>query len=649
MSEQSDAAAASQQGFAAALSRVLAALVRHAERRGNSSTAAPAPVASAAEPAAAEPDPLARLRRGFGLSPFECDVLLLCAGVELDGRFAEACAAAHGDARRELPTFALALAALPQAHYSALLPSAPLRRLGLIELRGLEHSETLLACPLRIAERVLHHLVGLTYLDESLALLSEVSAPPLPLPPRYRVLSEQAVAPAAGTEQSASVCLLYGPDRWGQQAVAGAAAAALGRRLFAVSAAALPRPVDEQAGFVRAWAREAVLGHAALFIDCHDVARPELTALRGLLERLAAPLFLGCREPSAPCDRPIRALAVERLAPAEQLQLWQVALGEPEGTSELGALAAHFQLDIRTLGELAVAQRSVGTATLTRGAALWEACRAASRTELCDLGQRRIPAASWGDLVLPEEQQATLREIAAQVRARDRVLQDWGFGSASRGQGITALFVGQSGTGKTLAAEVLANELSLDLYHIDLSQVVSKYIGETEKNLRRVFDTAEASGAILLFDEADALFGKRSEVKDSHDRYANIEVSYLLQRMESYRGLAILTTNHKGSLDAAFLRRLGFVVNFPFPDSTQRSAIWQRAFPKQTPTLGLDYDKLARLQLGGGNIAGIALRSAYLAAFEGVPVSMRHLLRATRSELAKLERPLSAGDVGDWS
>jgi SpoVK/Ycf46/Vps4 family AAA+-type ATPase len=216
------------------------------------------------------------------------------------------------------------------------------------------------------------------------------------------------------------------------------------------------------------------------------------------------------------------------------------------------------------------------------------------------------------------------------------------------GLGISALFAGPSGTGKTLAAEVIAGVLGLDLYRIDLSQVVSKYIGETEKNLRRVFDAAEEGGAVLLFDEADALFGKRSEVKDSHDRYANIEVSYLLQRMEQYRGLAVLTTNLRDSLDDAFLRRLRFIVSFPFPDAVQRAGIWRRAFPPATPTEGLDPERLATLEVAGGTIRNIALAAAFLAADEDAPVRMGHLLRAARGEYEKLERPLSRAEVGGW-
>ncbi|NET09645.1 MAG: ATP-binding protein, partial [Symploca sp. SIO2B6] len=210
------------------------------------------------------------------------------------------------------------------------------------------------------------------------------------------------------------------------------------------------------------------------------------------------------------------------------------------------------------------------------------------------------------------------------------------------------LFAGASGTGKTLAAEVLANGLNLDLYRIDLSAVVSKYIGETEKNLRRIFDVAETGGAVLLFDEADALFGKRSDVNDSRDRYANMEVAYLLQRIESYRGLAILTTNLQKSIDQAFLRRIRFIVQFPFPDAAQREEIWRRVFPPDTPTKKLSYTKLARLNVSGGNIRNIALNAAFLAAEAGEAVQMVHLLQAAESEYIKLGRPLTDTEVKGW-
>src|SRR5205807_3780897 len=281
--------------------------------------------------------------------------------------------------------------------------------------------------------------------------------------------------------------------------------------------------------------------------------------------------------------------------------------------------------------------------------ALWEACRALARPRLDDLAQRILPAATWSDLVLPELQMRELHEISAHVRRRAKVYDDWGFAAkGERGLGISALFAGASGTGKTMAAEVLANELRLDLYRIDLSAIVSKYIGETEKNLRRVFDAAEEGGAILLFDEADALFGKRSEVKDSHDRYANIEVSYLLQRIEAYRGLAILTSNLKNALDPAFMRRIRFIIHFPFPDSLQRVEIWRRIFPDETPTENLNIEKLAQLNLSGGNIRNLALGAAFCPADSSEPVRMKHLAAAARSEYAKLEKPLSEADLRGW-
>jgi SpoVK/Ycf46/Vps4 family AAA+-type ATPase len=247
-----------------------------------------------------------------------------------------------------------------------------------------------------------------------------------------------------------------------------------------------------------------------------------------------------------------------------------------------------------------------------------------------------IPSATWDDLILPSMQLQALHEIASQVRHCAKVFEEGG-GSAkdSRGPGISALFAGASGTGKTMAAEVLANYLALDLHRVDLSAVVSKYIGETEKNLRRVFEVAEERGSVLLFDEADALFDKRTEVKDSHDRYANVELNYLLRQVEAYRGLAILTSNQKSALDPAFLRQLQFVVEFPFPDAEQRYAIWRRIFPVATPTDALDFAKLSRLNLAGGNIRNVALNAAFLAAEAAEAVGMDHLLRAARSEYAK--------------
>jgi SpoVK/Ycf46/Vps4 family AAA+-type ATPase len=360
-----------------------------------------------------------------------------------------------------------------------------------------------------------------------------------------------------------------------------------------------------------------------------------------------------------PLRRPSVQLEVRRPTPAEQRELWRGYLGEVAGrlNGQVESLVAQFNLNsssIRTVAADALERSALAAAGHHPDSdplpeMLWRSCCAQSRARLESLAQYIEPVATWEDLVLPPVQLQTLRQITAQVRQRQRVYQDWGFSQkSSRGLGISALFAGGSGTGKTMAAEVLANELCLNLYRIDLSQVVSKYIGETEKNLRQVFDAAEDGGAILLFDEADALFGQRSEVKDSHDRYANIEVSYLLQRMESYLGLAILTTNMKASLDSAFLRRLRFTVQFPFPDTSQRAEIWRRVFPQATPTEGLNPEALARLNVAGGNIRNMALTAAFLAADEDRPIAMRHLLSAARSEYAKLEKTLTDAEVRGW-
>jgi SpoVK/Ycf46/Vps4 family AAA+-type ATPase len=265
------------------------------------------------------------------------------------------------------------------------------------------------------------------------------------------------------------------------------------------------------------------------------------------------------------------------------------------------------------------------------------------------MARRIVPSYGWDDIVVTDDVRTQLRELTAQVRQRSRVYETWGFGAQlGRGRGITALFAGPTGTGKTMAAEIIAADLELDLYRIDLAGVVSKYIGETEKNLRRVFDAAERSGAILFFDEADALFGTRTEVRDSHDRYANLEINYLLQRMEDYSGLAILATNRRSALDAAFLRRLRFVIDFPFPAADDRRRIWGRVFPVQADIDALELAFLSNLDLSGGNIRSIAVNAAFLAAADGTPICMTHLVRSAAREYVKLSKPIGVAEFGPY-
>lgn len=607
------------------------------------------------EAATAMPAPpaLETLCAAVGLSPFERDLLLLCAGMELDAAFASLCAAAQGEPARTYPTFSLALAALRDPHWSALTPAAPLRRWRLVEVGT---GNALVVSPLRIDERVLHYLAGASYLDERLhGLVAQLRLSSEP-PPSHRVVVQRIVQLWSSREAwPRPVIQLCGSEQDGKRLIAASACAALGIELCVVGGADIPGAVAEREALARLWEREAILSGSALLLDCEDWSSSDSTGpVRSLLESVQGMFFVTGREPLPTRTRPAIRLDVPKLSATEQEALWCNALGPLSQTADghVERLVTHFSLGVQ--GIHAAASEVLGCLSHPEedelGRALWEACRVQARPRLDDLAQRIEVVASWEDLVLPEAQRQILRDIVVHVNQRSTVYETWGFAArGSRGLAISALFAGASGTGKTMAAEVLANELRLDVYRIDLSSVVSKYIGETEKNLRRVFDAAEAGGAVLLFDEADALFGKRSEVKDSHDRYANIEVSYLLQRMEAYRGLAILTTNMKNALDPAFLRRIRFVVHFPFPDVTQRAEIWRRIFPPSAPTDGLDIARLAQLSLAGGNIRNIALNAAFLAADGEEPVRMTHLLRAAHAEYAKLEKPLTEAEFRGWA
>jgi hypothetical protein len=445
------------------------------------------------------------------------------------------------------------------------------------------------------------------------------------------------------------VICLGGTDPLGSEDIAAAVAARSGFGLHAIGADDVPHGTGEIDRFLTLWQREAALLPSALLVRCNDSAVPGCVA--ALAEQSYPPLVIMAREPLR-LRRPVLNYEVAKPDASEQKRLWRLALGPAEQhiNGALEGVSSQFRFSTRTILTAGSNVNQRIAAGEPAEDALWTTCRDTCRQRIDDLAQRIPPTASWNDLVLPDPQIGALRQIVAQVRQRGRVYDEWGFGGRNaRGLGITALFSGGSGTGKTLSAEVLASELELDLYRIDLSLVISKYIGETEKNLRRVFDVAEESGAVLLFDEADALFGKRSDVKDSHDRYANIEVGYLLQRMELYRGLAILTTNLKSALDPAFQRRLRFVVHFPFPDASQREAIWRITLPKTAPASGLDFGRLSQLNVSGGGVRNIALNAAFLAADADEPITMHHLLAAAQAESAKLERPLSHAELRGWT
>ena len=592
------------------------------------------------------------LSQTFQLTAFERDVLLLSAGVEMDSTLAHLCSSSLGREHRTSISFALALATLGDPHWSALAPGAPLRRFQLVSI---ESGHGLTAAPLRIDERILHYLVGVNHLDHRLEPLLQPKIMPRWVAPEHRTLADEIRGATDLNNPQPTILHLCGDDPRGQEDIAALLAEAAGRRLYVLQVENIPTAggstfsesgATEIAQLVILWTREAALLPAVLLLQCGNEALTN--SARQFLERVPSPLILGSRD-SIRIQRSSIRHTVNKPQPAGQKHLWEQALGLAAQSlnGHLNHLAEHFRLSAGTIA-------SVGEAALSPDGRidpdrLWSTCRSLSRPRLEDLAERILPAASWSDLILPDAQTQVLHQLANQARHRMTVYESWGFSDRGRrGLGISALFAGASGTGKTLAAEVLARELRLDLYRIDLSAVVSKYIGESEKNLKQVFDAAEEGGVLLLFDEADALFGKRAEVKDSHDRYANIEVSYLLQRMESFQGLAVLTTNLKSSLDKAFQRRLRFTVDFPFPGAPEREAIWQRVFPAKAPTAGLDFKRLAQLNMTGGNIRNIALNAAFLAAEAGTSVAMEHLLQATRQEAVKTERPLSEAETRGW-
>jgi hypothetical protein len=466
-----------------------------------------------------------------------------------------------------------------------------------------------------------------------------------------------ACLPIDRTPSKQAVIELCGEDTTGKQAIAASVCNALGLHLNRIYCSVLPTIQKELTVMLSLWEREAALHREVLLLDCSEYKADDTVrgiAIMHVMQHLRTPLIIVSREQLSfsALDRPVLTLNVAKPALSEQRALWQQALAGCDLDRHIDRLVAQFHLSAATIQSTVATVLAADQQPTTQdeaGSLLWDTCRNHARPVLDELAQRIEPRASWHDLVLPETHQQLLQEIIAQVQQRTTVYETWNFRPAGvHGVGVSALFAGPSGTGKTLAAEVIAHMLQLDLYRVDLSAVVSKYIGETEKNLRRIFDAAEEGGVVLLFDEADALFGKRGEVKDSHDRYANIEVSYLLQRMEAYRGLAILTTNFKHALDAAFLRRIRFVIHFPFPDVAQRTEIWRRIFPASLPTSGLDIHKLARLNIAGGNIRNIAFNAAFLAAAAGESLQMKHLLRATYIEYAKLEKLLTDVEIGGW-
>ena len=584
--------------------------------------------------------PLVQLARRLGLSVFERHVLALCAAMELDTGVAAMCARAQRDPNRAYPTFALAMSLFDDPSWEAMSPERPLRYWQLVTLSRRD-AEALTTTALRIDERVAHYIKGLNHLDD------RIRAVTIPLPagsaadlaPSQSSVTEHLVRELERADPA--VLQLVGGDGVSKRLVAAQAAARVGLGVFEMPADALPSDGSELDLLARLWRRETALSPVVLYLNVSDVEQGSAGAatLRRWMSHDAGAVFFDVDDPWPDAGVRSRTVDVARPSTPEQLECWTDALAGHTGAAHARRLADQFNFNLPTIREI------VADVPDRAGPGLWAACLAQSRPSLERLAQRIEPRSTWDDIKLADEDLDLLHQIADQVAHRGTVYDRYGFRERmNRGLGISVLFAGESGTGKTMAAEVIADDLGLCLYRIDLSAVVSKYIGETEKNLRKLFDAADSGGAILFFDEADALFGKRSEVKDSHDRYANIEINYLLQRMENYRGLAILATNMKSAMDTAFLRRLRFIVTFGFPAAAERTAIWHRAFPLGVPRAELDFDRLARLNLTGGAITNIAVNAAFLAARDGGAVTMPLVLAAARTELRKMDRPINEAD-----
>jgi hypothetical protein len=623
-------------------------------------------------------DRLAALAERFGLSPFDMKALLVCVAPDIDLRYERIYAYLQDDVNRKRPTVDLVLRLLSPMLAQRLDTrprfslEAPLRRHGLVTLRGggYDTNAPLLARPLEADERVVAYLTGSDAPDPSLRPF--VTVLPLASPDAdaddHARLAGQAADLAAGLASLGhpTAAVLVGETGSGKRLLAAETCRHLGLGLIVVETARLLQ-ADAPPAAVRAVFREAALqgtgiywsGADRLWSEGDRGAAARAAVLDELLDSRALVLLggpIGWEAPATVAGSGLLRVDLPIPDLPERLRLWRDALAAVSAPvparvdKSLPGLAAGFRLTSGQIRDaLAHARGLAASRDATAGdhpspAELYAGSRAVSGRGLAALCRELRPRVGWRDIVLHDDTVAQLQEICSTVRHRGRVLEDWGFAvRLSGGTGTTALFAGPSGTGKTMAAEVIAGEIGVALFRIDLAGVVSKWIGETEKNLDRLFRAAENSNAILFFDEADALFGKRSEVRDSHDRYANIEISYLLQKMEAYDGVAILATNMRQQLDEAFLRRLSFSVIFSFPEEDERLRIWKAVWPRELPRAqDVDLAVLSRFKLTGGNIRNIVLAAAYLAAAsKSRRVTMAHLRHAVRREYQKLGKEIA--------
>jgi AAA+ superfamily predicted ATPase len=633
------------------------------------------------EKSAAEYGQILRLNelcRKFGLSSLEREVLVICLAAEVNLKYERLYAYLHDDVTKKRPTVDLVLRLLcskveervgARRSFEA---DAPLIRWELITLHDDPNARrpVLLARYLKLDDRIVRYLLGYDEIDARLTPVTTVfdsDDPRDDLPPGTQARLERWGRNWRTIwSAKAPVILFHGRYGTGKRAASRLLASAMDRQVLILSALDLASKGLNRELLMKLAERECILTNSLMCWENADVyllpqsnSEVEHRAFVQAISQSLVPTILLTAKPWEPAhelgERPFLRLELPEPTYAERRAMWISCLGDSVtelSDADLVSLTGRFRL---TTGQIRDAVARAQTLAWVRDPANGQitpadidmACRNQAQHRLGALARKLNPRYGWDDIVLPRLQLSTLKMICTTIRQRPVVYGDWGFDKKlSLGKGLIALFAGPSGTGKTMAAEIIANDLGQDVYKIDLSSVVSKYIGETEKNLEKIFSEAQDTDAILFFDEADALFGKRSEVKDAHDRYANIETAYLLQRTEEYNGLVILASNIKKNMDEAFVRRLHFMVDFPFPEEPERVEIWRRTFPLEAPRdPDIDLEFLARkFKITGGNIRNIILAAAFIAADDRKPIAMRHLVRGASYEFQKMGKLVVQSD-----
>ncbi len=601
----------------------------------------------------------------FDLTPLQVDVLLLSLAPEFDSKYEKVYAYLQDDLTKKRPTVGLLLRALTDTERERLSArrmfsrSSPLVEHSLLRLSGVEDDAPLLSRLVTADQRVVEYLLGEGGVDPRIddvaeAVTPDVGVDDLPVDEGARAQIAQ-MSPTPGSPPV--MRYVYGPYGAGHASAVEAMCRGVESAVIRADAERLVG-ADASDPFDRL-VREARLQGAALHLENVDRLgeenTPSVEAVARELDRFEGHVFLTGEEEWT-LRRGIDAhefasIHMPRPGYGRRKEIWERRADRLPEDLNPADLAAKFRLTRGQIDDAIATANALGNGEGITTDALYSGCRTQSRKTLGSLARETDPTYSWDEIILPGDRKQQLREVAAHVKHRGTVYSDWGFEERfSLGNGLNVLFTGPSGTGKTMAAEIIANDAGLDMFKIDLASVVSKYIGETEENLKEIFDEAEHSDAVLFFDEADALFGERSEVSDSQDRYANVEVSYLLQRMEEHDGTVILASNYKENIDDAFLRRININIDFPRPGRESRATIWETIFPGDTPVGDLDYGFLSSFEITGGNIKNIALTASFFAADDPDTdrVEMSHVVRAMRRELQKTGRLVNPDAFGEY-